>query len=76
MVNKADSLNKEHHYVMPQNETVIVPSKSNPRDPHVVNLFANGKADCAKGPGFVAFSICAHTLAACLAIDHLKEFLC
>ena len=42
MVNKADSLNKEHHSVMPQNnETVVAPSKSNPRDPDVVNL-ANG----------------------------------
>ena len=76
MVNKADSLNKEHHSVMPQNnETVVVPSKSNPRDSHVVNLFANGKAECAKCPGFAAFSVCAHTLAACLAIDRLKDFL-
>ena len=74
MVNKADSLNKEHHSVMPQNnETVVVPS--NPRDPHVVNLFATGKAECAKCPGFAAFSICAHTLAACLTIDRLEDFL-
>jgi len=41
----------------------------------VVNLFANGKAECAKCPGLAAFSICAHTLAACLAIDRLKDFL-
>ena len=41
----------------------------------MVNLFANGKAECAKCPGFAAFSICAHTLAACLAIDRLKDFL-
>lgn len=76
IVNKSDSLNKEHHFVMPQiNETVVVPSKSNPRDPHVVNLFANGKAECAKCPGFAAFSICAHTLAACFAIDRLEDFL-
>ena len=76
IVNKSDSLNKEHHFVMPQiNETVVVPSKSNPRDPHVVNLFANGKAECAKCPGFAAFSICAHTLAACFTIDRLEDFL-
>ena len=76
MVNKADYWNKEHHSVMPQNnETVVVPSKSNPRDPHVVNLFANGKAECAKCPGFAAFSICAQTLAACFAIDRLEDFL-
>lgn len=41
----------------------------------MVNLFANGKDECAKCPGFAAFSICAHTLAACLAIDRLKDFL-
>ena len=41
----------------------------------MVNLFANGKDDCAKCPGFAAFSIYAHTLAACLAIDRLKDFL-
>ena len=76
MVNKADSLNKEHHSVMAQNnETVVVPLKSNPRDPHVVNLFANGKAECTKCPGFAAFSICTHALAACLAVDRLEDFL-
>lgn len=57
MANKEDSLNKEHHSVLPQNiKTVVVPSKSNPRDPHVVNLFVNGKAECAKCPGPAEFS--------------------
>ena len=76
MVDKADSLIKEGHSVISQNsETVVVPSKLNPRDPHVVNLFANGKAECAKCPGFASFSICAHTLTACLTTERLKDFL-
>lgn len=76
MVDKADSLIKEGHSVASQNsETIVVPSKSNPRNPHVVNLFANGKAECTKCPGFASFSICAHALAACLTTDRLKDFL-
>ncbi len=76
MIHKADLLIKEGHLVVSQNsETIVVPSKSSPRNPHVVNLFANGKAECTKCPGFASFSICAHALAACLTTDRLKDFL-
>lgn len=76
MDDKADSLIKEEHSVILRNsETVLVSSKSNPRNPHVVHLFANAKAECTNCPGFAAFSICSHTFAACLATDRSRDYL-
>ena len=76
MDDKANSLIKEEHSVIFRNsETVVVSSKSNPRNPHVVNLFANAKAECTNCPGFAAFSICSHTFAACLATDRSRDYL-
>ena len=52
--------------------TVIVPSRSNPQQPHIVN----GKCECDTScPGFSVEEICAHVLVACLKMSRLKDFL-
>ena len=56
-------------------DTVVVPSKSNPRSPRVVNLFPSGKVECSNCPGFASFCICAHFLGACMSKDRLSNFL-
>jgi hypothetical protein len=56
--------------------TVIVPSKSNPEQPHIVNVYPNGKCECNKScPSFSAEGVCAHTIAACLKMSKLPHFL-
>ena len=41
----------------------MVASKSNPRTPHTVKVFTNGRVDCDKGcPNYQAYSICAHCI--------------
>ena len=56
--------------------TVIVPSRSNPQQPHIVNIYPNGKCECDKScPGFSVEEICAHVLVACLKMSRLKDFL-
>lgn len=56
--------------------TVIVPSRSNPQQPHIVNIYPNGKCECDKScPGFSIEQICAHVLVACLKMFRLKDFL-
>ena len=57
-------------------ETVIVPSKSTPKKPNVVLFYANGKSECQDCPGYSSqSSLCAHTLAACLKVQRLDEYL-
>ncbi|CAB4007303.1 Hypothetical predicted protein, partial [Paramuricea clavata] len=56
--------------------TVVVPSKTNPKQPHIVNMFPNGKCECDKNcPGYTAESVCAHVIAACLKMSRLSDFL-
>ena len=57
-------------------ETVIVPSKSTPKKPNVVLFYANRKSECQDCPGYSSqSSLCAHTLAACLKVKRLDEYL-
>ena len=50
--------------------TVIVPSRSNPQQPHIVNIYPNGKCECDKScPGFSLEEICAHVLVAYLKMS-------
>ncbi len=56
--------------------TVIVPSRRNPQQPHIVNVYPNGKCECDKScPGFSVENICAHLLVARLKMSRLKDFL-
>mgnify|MGYP002803567663 CR=1 FL=1 len=56
--------------------TIIVPSRNNPQQPHIVNIYPSGKCECDKNcPGFSVEEICAHVLAACLKKSRLKDFL-
>ena len=55
-------------------DTIVVESASNPRKPHVVNLYPNGKMDC-DCPGFSSSPVCAHTVAACIKQRRLPDFL-
>ena len=56
--------------------TVIVPSRSNPKQPHIVNIYPNRKCECDKScPGFSVEEICTHVLVACLKMSGLKDFL-
>lgn len=43
-------------------DTFVVASSSDPRKPHIVNIFPNGKTDCSDCPGFKASSLCKHTI--------------
>ncbi len=56
-------------------DTFIVPSKSDPKKPHVVNLFPNGKCECDNCPAYKASFICAHVIVACLKKSRLVDFL-
>lgn len=76
VINKALSLSNKAGAVIPQStDTIVVESTSNPRKPHVVNLFPNGKAECADCPGFASSSICAHSLVAFMKQGRIKEFI-
>ena len=57
-------------------ETVIVSSKSALKKPKVALFYANGKSECQDCPGYsFQSSLCAHTLAACLKVKRLDEYL-
>jgi hypothetical protein len=76
IVKKARSLTvKPGSVTLQSQETLVVASLSNPRKPHIVNMFSNGKAVCSDCPGFTASSICAHTVAAGLTTKRAKEFI-
>ena len=56
--------------------TLVVPSKDNPKQPHIVNIYPSGKCECDQNcPGYVAVSICAHVIAACLKTSRLSNFI-
>ena len=76
IVNKAMSLTtKTAGITLQSQDTLVVASTSNPRKPHIVNMFPNGKATCSDCPGCTSSSICAHILAASLTLKKTKEFL-
>ena len=55
---------------------LVVPSKDNPKQPHIVNIYPSGKCECDQNcPGYVAVSICAHIIAACLKTSSLSNFI-
>ena len=76
IVKKARSLSAKPGCVTLQSqETLVVASSSNPRKPHIVNMFPNGKAVCSDCPGFTASPICTHAVAAALTMKTAKEFI-
>ena len=56
-------------------ETVIIPSHSNPKKPHIVALSANGKCECQNCEGYSASLVCAHAIAASAKINRLDSYL-
>ena len=53
----------------------MVASKSNPRTPHTVKVFTNGRVDCDKGcPNYQAYSICAHCIVVAKQNGTLNNF--
>jgi hypothetical protein len=55
--------------------TVIVPSKSNPKDPHIINVYPIGKCECNKNcPSYFAKGVCAHIITACFKMSKLPHF--
>lgn len=76
MVNKAMSLMKKPKAITCQSSnTIIVESTSNPRMPHIVNVFPNGKIECTNCPGFAASSVCKHTIAASVQLQRMDQFI-
>lgn len=76
IIQKALSLAGKSGALSNQSEdTVVVASATNPRKPHIVNFFGNGKTDCTECPGYSSLSICAHSMAACLKTNRTKQFI-
>ena len=56
--------------------TLVVSSKDNPKQAHIVNIYPSGKCECDQNcPGYVAVSICALVIAACLKTSRLSNFI-
>jgi hypothetical protein len=56
-------------------KTVIIPSKSDPKKPHTVVIYANGKSECQNCHAYKSSSICAHIIAASIKTSWLDTFL-
>ena len=56
-------------------DTFIVPSKSDPKKPHIVNIHPNGKCECDNCHAYKSSFICAHVIAACVKKSRLMDFL-
>jgi hypothetical protein len=70
IVSRAISLaSKDGHVIAQGNDTHIVTSQSNPRKPHIINRYPNGKTECDNCPGFLAKKICKHTVAVNINLD-------
>ena len=54
--------------------TAIVPSKSNPKKPHIVVFNPNGKCECQDCPNYSALSVCAHAIAASVKTGCLNSY--
>ena len=68
---------KDSVYPLPGSpvETVIVPSNSNPKKPHIVVFSANGKCECQDCEGYSASFVCAHAIPASAKINRLDGYL-
>lgn len=67
---------KDSVYPLPGSpvETVIVPSKSNPKKPHIVVFSANGKCEFQDCGDYSASFVCAHAITASAKINRLESF--
>jgi hypothetical protein len=76
MVNKAITLMTTPEAITNQSrDTFVVASSSDPRKPHIVNIFPKGKTDCSGCPGFKASSLCKHTIAVFSKLRRMVEFI-
>ncbi len=76
LVSRAIPLAKDDGHVIAQgNDTYIVTSQSNPRKPHIVNRYPNGKTECDNCPGFIAKKICKHTVAVNIKLKQMDGYL-
>ena len=66
---------KDGHVIAQGNDTYIVTSQSNPRKPHIVNRYPNGKTECDNCPGFLAKKICKHTVAVNIKLKTMDGYL-
>ena len=56
-------------------DTIVAASNSDPRKPHIVNFFANGRVECNNCPGYSSLAVRAHVAAACMKTNRPKNFL-
>ena len=56
-------------------DTVVVPSKSDPKKPHIVNIHPNGKGEWDNCHAYKFSFLCAHVIVACLKKSRLADFL-
>ena len=76
MVNQAITLTTTPSAITNQSsDTFVVASSSDPRKPHIVNIFPNGKTDCSDCPGFKASSLCKHTIAVFSKLKRIDELI-
>ena len=76
MVNQAVTLMTTPSAITNQSsDTFVVASSSDPRKPHIVNIFPNGKTDCSDCPGFKASSLCKHTIAAYAKLGRMDKLI-
>lgn len=78
IIAKASSLVSKVHVIPDQatpQTTMIVPSSSNPKKPHVIVCFANGKCECQDCPGYSSAFVCAHAIAASIKVNRLEAYL-
>ena len=75
ITNKAVSI-KDKVTVLEDSEllTAIVPSKSNPRKPHIVAFSPDGKCECQDCPNYSSLSVCAHAIAASVKTGSLSLY--
>ena len=75
ITNKAVSI-KDKVTVLEDSEllTAIVPSKSNPRKPHIVVFIPDGKCECQDCPNYSSLSVCAHAIVASVKTGSLGSY--
>ena len=75
ITNKAVSI-KDKVTVLEDSEllTAIVPSKSNPRKPHIVVFILDGKCECQDCPNYSSLSVCAHAIVASVKTGSLGSY--
>ena len=56
-------------------DTLIIPSKSKPTNPHIIVVYPNGKVECQDCQGFSESYLCAHAVVASLKRGTLEAYL-